>query len=144
MRGHIQSDTASAASFAFVVLAVLSTFAIGRSDQLSRYGIMFLKRIGLHDLDRNQTRKGGHGGRAAEGHGEPRRVIILGFFRAASALLNDIERRNDALLDQIGVVDFNPVVFSTLSARRPHVTYGDITTWIRWSMPESAAPRSSF
>ena len=36
---HIQSETASAASFAFVVLAVLSTFAIGRSDQLSRHGI---------------------------------------------------------------------------------------------------------
>lgn len=124
--GHIQSETASAASFAFVVLAVLSTFAIGRSDQLSRHGIMFLKRIGLRDLDR-EMRKGGHGGRAAEGHGEPRRVIILGFFRAASALLNEIERRNEALLDQIGVVDFNPVVFSNLSARGLHVTYGDIS-----------------
>src|SRR6185437_3969557 len=36
--GHINTQTASAASFAFVVLAVLSTFAIGRSDQLSRRG----------------------------------------------------------------------------------------------------------
>lgn len=122
--GHIQSDTASAASFAFVVLAVLSTFAIGRSDQLSRHGIMFLKRLGVLDLDRSQAGEGGHG---AGGHGEPRRIVILGFFRAASALLNEIERRDESMLDQIGVVDFNPVVFSTLSARGLHVTYGDIS-----------------
>jgi voltage-gated potassium channel Kch len=121
--GHIQSETASAASFAFVVLAVLSTFAIGRSDQLSRHGIMFLKRIGLRDLDRLQAGEGGHGA----GHGEPRRIVILGFFRAASALLSEIECRDESMLDQIGVVDFNPVVFNTLSARGLHVTYGDIS-----------------
>jgi Kef-type K+ transport system membrane component KefB len=119
---HISTQTASAASFAFVVLAVLSTFAIGRSDQLSRSGIRFLKRLGLRDLDRTEAGEGGHGG-----HAEPRRIVILGFFRAASALLSEIERRNESLLDQIAVVDFNPVVFSTLSARGLHVTYGDIS-----------------
>jgi voltage-gated potassium channel Kch len=120
---HISTQTASAASFAFVVLAVLSTFAIGRSDQLSRSGIRLLKRFGLRDLDRTEAGEGGHGG----GHGEPRRIVILGFFRAASALLSEIERRNESLLDQIAVVDFNPVVFSTLSARGLRVTYGDIS-----------------
>jgi Kef-type K+ transport system membrane component KefB len=126
---HISTQTASAASFAFVVLAVLSTFAIGRSDRLSRSGIGFLKRLGLRDLDRTGAGEGGHdgGGHGAEGHGEPRRIVILGFFRAASALLSEIERRDESLLDQIAVVDFNPVVFSTLSARGLHVTYGDIS-----------------
>ena len=84
---------------------------------------MFLKRIGLRDLDRLQAGEGGHGA----GHGEPRRIVILGFFRAASALLSEIECRDESMLDQIGVVDFNPVVFSTLSARGLHVTYGDIS-----------------
>ena len=121
---HISTQTASAASFAFVVLAVLSTFAIGRSDQLSRSGISFLKRLGLRDLDRTEAGEGGHDG---GGHGEPRRIVILGFFRAASALLSEIERRDESLLEQIAVVDFNPVVFSTLSARGLHVTYGDIS-----------------
>jgi voltage-gated potassium channel Kch len=82
-----------------------------------------LKRFGLRDLDRTEAGEGGHGG----GHGEPRRIVILGFFRAASALLSEIERRNESLLDQIAVVDFNPVVFSTLSARGLRVTYGDIS-----------------
>lgn len=122
--GHIQGETASAASFAFVVLAVLSTFAIGRSDQFSRLAIRFLKRLGFRDLDRHQAGEGGHG---AGTHGERRRIVILGFFRAASALLNEIERRDEAMLDHIGVVDFNPLVFKTLSARGLHVTYGDIS-----------------
>jgi Kef-type K+ transport system membrane component KefB len=122
--GHIKMQTANAASFAFVMLAVLSTFAIGRSDQLSRLGIGFLKRLGLRDLDGTETGEGRHG---AGGHGQPRRIVILGFFRAASALLSEIERRNKSLLDQIGVVDFNPVVFSTLATRGLRVTYGDIS-----------------
>jgi Kef-type K+ transport system membrane component KefB len=119
--GHIKTQTASAASFAFVILAVLSTFVMMRSDQIVRMAIGPLKRIGLRDLDHS------HAEEDEEGHGEGRRILILGFFRAASALLSEIERQNPGLLDQIGVVDFNPVVFQTLKARGIHVTYGDIS-----------------
>jgi Kef-type K+ transport system membrane component KefB len=120
--GHIQTRTASAASFAFVVLAVLSTFVIMRSDQITRFAIGPLKRIGFRDLDHS------HGADAGQdGHGQARRIVILGFFRAASALLSEIERRNPLLLDQISVVDFNPDVFQTLADRGLHVTYGDIS-----------------
>src|SRR5882757_369007 len=121
---HIATETASAVSFAFVVLAVLSTFAMGRSDQIVRGLIGPLKRIGLRDLDQAQE------GAAAEGeggHGEIRRIVVLGFFRAASALLSQIERQNQSLLEQISVVDFNPLVFRTLSDRGLHVIYGDIS-----------------
>ncbi len=121
--GHIQTQTASAASFAFVVLAVLSTFAISRSDQITRLAIGPLKRIGLRDLDHGQSHDAGH----EDSHGQARRIVVLGFFRAASALLSEIERRNQSLLDQISVVDFNPNVFKTLADRGLHVIYGDIS-----------------
>jgi Kef-type K+ transport system membrane component KefB len=121
--GHIQTRTASAASFAFVVLAVLSTFVIMRSDQITRFAIGPLKRIGFRDLDHGHGADAGH----EDGHGQARRIVILGFFRAASALLSEIERRNPLLLDQISVVDFNPDVFQTLADRGLHVTYGDIS-----------------
>ena len=121
--GHIQTQTASAASFAFVILAVLSTFAIMRSDQITRASIGPLKRIGIRDLDHVHAHDAGH----EEGHGEARRVVILGFFRAASALLSEIERRNPFFLDQITVIDFNPNVFRTLADRGLHVIYGDIS-----------------
>jgi len=121
--GHIQTQTASAVSFAFVILAVLSTFAIVRSDQITRASIGPLKRIGIRDLDDIHAHDAGHEG----GHGEARRVVILGFFRAASALLSEIERRNPDLLDQLTVIDFNPNVFRTLADRGLHVIYGDIS-----------------
>ncbi len=121
--GHIQTQTASAVSFAFVILAVLSTFAIMRSDQITRASIGPLKRIGIRDLDHVHARDAGH----EEGHGEARRVVILGFFRAASALLSEIERRNPVFLDQLTVIDFNPNVFRTLADRGLHVIYGDIS-----------------
>ena len=119
--GHIRTQTASATSFAFVVLAVLSTLAIMRSDQITRLVIGALKRIGVRDLDHSHD--AGHEG----GHGEARRIVILGFFRAASALLSEIGRRNESLLDQVTVVDFNPNVFRTLADRGLHGIYGDIS-----------------
>jgi voltage-gated potassium channel Kch len=42
-------------------------------------------------------------------------------------LLSQIERQNESLLDQISVIDFNPVVFRTLTDRGLHVIYGDIS-----------------
>jgi len=121
--GHIKTETASAVSFAFVVLAVLSTFFMTRSGPITQGLIGPMKRIGLRDLDHAQAGEAGHEG----GHGETRRIVILGFFRAASALVAEIERQNPALLEQLTVIDFNPVVFKTLTDRGVHVIYGDIS-----------------
>lgn len=121
---HIAAQTANAASFAFVVLAVLSTFVMTRSDEITRWAIGPLKRIGLRDLDHGN----GHGEEGHEGHGEARRIVILGFFRAASALLAEIERQAPVLLEQITVIDFNPNVYQTLLSRGLHVIYGDISS----------------
>uniref|UniRef100_Q07K14 Sodium/hydrogen exchanger n=1 Tax=Rhodopseudomonas palustris (strain BisA53) TaxID=316055 RepID=Q07K14_RHOP5 len=120
--GHIGGDTANAISFAFVVLAVLSTFVMVRSDDIARKAIAALKRLGLRDLDHQPTADPAHSGE----HGS-RRILILGFYRAASALLAEIERQDAALLEQISVIDFNPLVFKTLAERGVHVIYGDIS-----------------
>jgi len=121
--GHIKTETASAASFAFVVLAVLSTFFMMRSSEIAKGLIGPLKRIGLRDLDHAHHAEGGQEG----GHGETNRIVILGFFRAASALLSQIERQDESLLEQITVIDFNPNVFRILNERGLHVIYGDIS-----------------
>lgn len=120
--GHIKTETASAASFAFVVLAVVSTFVMARSGEITKSLIGPLKKIGLRDLDHAHHAESHEGG-----HGETNRIVILGFFRAASALLDQIERQNEALLEQITVIDFNPNVFRTLGDRGVHVIYGDIS-----------------
>jgi Kef-type K+ transport system membrane component KefB/voltage-gated potassium channel Kch len=119
---HIKTETASAASFAFVVLAVVSTFIMARSGEITKGLIGPLKKLGLRDLDHTHHAEGHEGG-----HGETNRIVILGFFRAASALVSQIERQNEALLEQITVIDFNPNVFRILNERGVHVIYGDIS-----------------
>jgi Trk K+ transport system NAD-binding subunit len=120
--GHIKTETANAASFAFVVLAVVSTFIMARSGEITKGLIGPLKKIGLRDLDHAHHAEGHEGG-----HGETNRIVILGFFRAASALVSQIQQQNEALLEQITVIDFNPNVFRTLNDRGVHVIYGDIS-----------------
>jgi Kef-type K+ transport system membrane component KefB len=119
---HISAETSSAASFAFVVLAVLSTFFMMRSGEVTKGLIGPLKKVGLRDLDHAHHAEGHEGG-----HGETNRIVVLGFFRAASALLSQIERQNESLLEQITVIDFNPNVFRILNERGVHVIYGDIS-----------------
>ncbi|HEY9520102.1 MAG TPA: cation:proton antiporter [Methyloceanibacter sp.] len=120
--GQTSAKVASAASLAFVVLAVASTFAMTQSDALTRALIPVLKRIGLRDLDHREQDEA-----EADGHTKPRRILLLGFFRTASSLLSEMHRKDPAMIEQVGVIDFNPQVFQTLTAKGVQVTYGDIS-----------------
>lgn len=115
---HVSPDIKNAVSFAFVILAVLSTFAMTNSDWITRRVVRLLKRCGLRDLDGRPANSDDHD------HGA--KIIFLGFFRVASSLVADLEKEDTKLLREIAVVDFNPVVFANLSARGIKVLYGDI------------------
>lgn len=117
--GQISDDTKAATSIAFVMLAVLSTLAMGRSDGIVRWLVPRLKNVGLHDLDVKKTPD-----EPSDAHGA--KIMLLGFFRSASSLIADLEARQSPLLHHIAVVDFNPVVFHTLKDRGIRVAYGDI------------------
>jgi Kef-type K+ transport system membrane component KefB len=117
---HISEQTSGMVSFAFVVLAALSTFAMTQSDPLTRRLIGWLKRLGLHDLDNNASAAG------EEVHHKSR-ILILGFFRAASSLLEELARTDPAMLAEVAVIDFNPQVHQALQQRGVKVIYGDIS-----------------
>jgi Kef-type K+ transport system membrane component KefB len=119
--GHVPASTASAASFAFVILAVFSTFVMTRSDTVSRVSIAGLKRLGLRDLDHRPEQEDA----SEAGHGS--RIVLLGFYRTASSLLAEFERRNVPIEGQISVIDFNPRVYHSLRERGIKVLYGDIS-----------------
>jgi len=120
-KGHISSGTAGMVSFAFVLLATLSTFAMVQSDPLTRRLTRWLKSRGLRDLDAES----GHDAEKGASHGA--RIIILGFFRTASSLLEELARRNPSLLSEVAVLDFNPEVHAALRERGVKVIYGDIS-----------------
>ena len=117
---HITDQSKGLVSFAFVLLATLSTFAIMKSDRLIRFSIPVLKRFGFRDLDAEQKV-----GEESSHHGA--RILLVGFFRTASSLLEELRRNNQPLLEQVAVVDFNPQVHATLRARGIKVIYGDIS-----------------
>jgi Kef-type K+ transport system membrane component KefB len=119
--GHTTPGIAGAASTAFVLLAVLNTFLMMRSDAATRSVIPLLKRLGLADLDH---------GRADLDDAKTerrRRILVLGFYRIASSFLAELERRHSALLEQVVVVDFNPNVYRALRDRGVRVQYNDIS-----------------
>jgi Kef-type K+ transport system membrane component KefB/voltage-gated potassium channel Kch len=116
--GHTGPEARDVAAYAFVLLGVLSTLAMMNSDRIARRAVRTLKRVGLRDLDdRNHTDDGVDGAR----------ILFLGFFRTASSLIADLERDDPRLLEEIAVVDFNPVVFRNLRERGIKVQYGDIS-----------------
>ncbi len=119
--GHIGEETNAAVSLAFVALAVLSSVAISNSDPLVRRMMRGAKRLGLRDLDAEQAPPpapaAAHGGR----------ILIIGFFREASSLLEELQRHAPHLVPRITVVDFNPVVFEELNRRGIHIVYGDVS-----------------
>jgi len=124
---HIAPETKGLVSFAFVLLAALSTFGITKSDELTRVLISTLKHAGLRDLDTfSPTKKTGE--LDAAGHkGGGARILLIGFFRTASSLLEELRQKREDLLGDIAVVDFNPLVHATLRRRGIKVIYGDIS-----------------
>lgn len=119
--GQLSAESSGMVTFAFVLLATLSTFAMTKSGSLVRGIIPLAKKCGLGDLDRstaNSTDAGGHGSS---------RIVLLGFFRTASSLLEELSRKNSPLLEDIAVLDFNPVVHSTLKSRGIRAIYGDMS-----------------
>ena len=53
--------------------------------------------------------------------------MLLGFFRTASSFLSELHRKNPAMTQQVGVIDFNPQVYETLTSKGVQVIYGDIS-----------------
>lgn len=119
--GHIAGDVSAAVSLAFVVLAVLSSLAITNSDPLVRRMMKGLQAVGLKDLGSEPAPAA-----PANASAEPR-IVVVGFFREASALLEELRRQAPHLLPRLTVVDFNPVVYEQLKQRGVHVVYGDVS-----------------
>jgi Kef-type K+ transport system membrane component KefB len=119
--GHTAPGIASAVTTAFVVLAVVNTFVMMRSDAFTRRAIPTLKRLGLRDLNLE-------GAASDESPAiRKRRILVLGFYRIASSFIAELERRESVLRDRVVVVDFNPQVFRGLQEGGTKVHYNDIS-----------------
>ena len=117
--GDVSANTIGIAAFSFAFLAVGSTFAILKNDLLLRKASPWLNKMHLQDLDHTVFI-------AASGE-KSKRISLLGFSWTASSLVEQISREQPSLLEEMTVVDFNPLVHSRLRQRGVRAIYGDIT-----------------
>ncbi|MDB6028257.1 MAG: hypothetical protein JWM68_4480 [Verrucomicrobiales bacterium] len=115
--GHISKESIGTMAYAFAFLAVASSYAISRSEKLVFWFYPKLDKFGLRDIDRDQT----------EIVRAQSKIFMLGFSWTASSLLEEITRREPAILKEIAIVDFNPVVNKELRQRGINAIYGDIS-----------------
>jgi Kef-type K+ transport system membrane component KefB len=123
--GHINSQTVSLIIFVFVITSTTSTYMISYNHQLAKYFSRALSILRLKDL----SPKGKVAGESPQT--SPKPIVFLGFFREASAIIHEFELSGSengrhSLLDDILVIDFNPVVYSELQRRGIECIYGDV------------------
>jgi Kef-type K+ transport system membrane component KefB len=117
--GDVSDKAMTASAFAFAFLAVNSTYAVLKSDDILRWASPWLTRLGFPDLP---------GAAAQPGPGAPgKRIFLLGFSWTASSLFELICQKYPERISDLTVIDFNPQVNETLRRRGVHVTYGDIS-----------------
>jgi Kef-type K+ transport system membrane component KefB len=123
--GHINEQVVSLVIFIFVITSTTSTYMINYNYQLSKPLGRALSALGLKDL----AEGGGDAAGSPETSYKP--VVFLGFYREASAILHEFELGGPGdgphpILDDVLVIDFNPVVYSELQKRGVECLYGDI------------------
>jgi Kef-type K+ transport system membrane component KefB len=118
--GHIKPQLMSAFVIAMVVTALLSSFIIPHANQIYVAVNPWLERIGWKD---------GFGHPAVDNDdGKHPDVLLLGFFRTASSLLQVVaERHSTAWLERLLVVDFNPEAHRKLTQKGVRCKYGDLS-----------------
>ena len=114
---HIVRDIQTIIVFVFVMTSVASTYMIKYNQQIQGFLSRALEYIGFRDLHSEAT----------EPQAAPKDIAILGFFRVASALIQEIEDAAAEIKDRMVVVDFNPTVFHRLPLHGVKVFYGDIS-----------------
>ncbi len=115
---HIVPDIQTIIIYVFVITSVVSTYMIKYSQPLQAALGRGLAAIGFKDLKDAPTDE------VPEGHKD---IAILGFFRVASAFIQEVEYTEADIKDRIVVVDFNPTVFQRLPLHGIKVVYGDVS-----------------
>ena len=123
--GHINSQVVSLIIFVFVITSTTSTYMINYNYQLYRSLSRALSALHMKDIAAEEAGTEDSSGVAHKP------IVFLGFFREASAILHEFELRGSeesrhSLLDDILVIDFNPVVYNELRRRGIACLYGDV------------------
>jgi Kef-type K+ transport system membrane component KefB len=106
-------------AYAFVILAVVTTYLMPRSDELMKRASLMLSDANVPDLSEDT--------RFLTRPEKNPKIFLLGFAWTASSLIEEIRRHSPDWLNELAVIDFNPHATEGLRQRGIHVRYGDIS-----------------
>lgn len=123
--GHIDRPIVAILILVYAITSTTSTYMINYNHRLYQLLSNLLSRLRIRDIGTMEEPL-----EAAAGHGG-KRIVFLGFFREASSILHEfelyrMEGRRHSLLDDVLVIDFNPMVHAELQRRGIACVYGDI------------------
>ncbi|MCM2281345.1 MAG: cation:proton antiporter [Bdellovibrionaceae bacterium] len=119
---HIGQDVLSAFTFAFVGTALLSSFSIPNGHTIYRLMSPWLERLGVKDEVAHSEAS------PTTASEDAAQVVILGFFREGSSLLQELIRRHsETALRHLLVIDLNPEAHRELKSFGVQCKYGDIS-----------------
>lgn len=121
---HISPDMVSAFILALVVTALISSLMIPQGHGIYRAMNPLLDKLGFKD----KVSSSGNTGVNEAVHFEHPQIVLLGFFREASSLLNELSQRHQAdVMKKVLVVDFNPEAHKKLNEAGFRCMYGDLS-----------------
>jgi Kef-type K+ transport system membrane component KefB len=121
--GHVSPEFLSTVTIAVVGSFVISSGTLAHSYPLAKIIGRWGSMLGFHDRGINENA-------AQEGLScdTSPRFVILGFFRDASSLLEELRQRHgDQIKERILMVDYNPESFKALKSRGYNCRYADIS-----------------
>jgi len=118
--GHVTKDLLSAFTISMVVTALISSVVIPSGHDIYRYFTTLLEKVGFRDHVSDLTQEENNDDHLPQ-------VILLGFYREASSLLQEmLSRYSQSAIDKLLVVDFNPEAHHKLKEIGIQCKYGDI------------------
>ena len=120
---HISPELVATLTFVFAITSVLSTYLIAYNHEIQRWLSRLLVIMGFAT--------GGDTAADAREREEGSSIVFLGCFREASSILHEMKLQSKEIngagvLDQILVIDFNPLVLQELKRRKIKCLYGDV------------------
>jgi len=117
--GHVQQQLVALLIYAMAFSSIISSYAIKYNHQIFTFYDRVIKNLGMRS-DNEPTD-------ASDANGE-HPIVILGFHRAARALVNRIKEHNPSVLQKILVVDFSTEILREVRNTGMTAVFGDINS----------------